>query len=107
MLCFTKCCSVMTGLAYKQSSVDAAVNELNSVLINSLNDAVPYTCTSKSKFPYWFSGVLKHYNNKIINFFRRYKRKKKYATHYASFSYFRKLVKVTTKSDRRRWLKSR
>jgi hypothetical protein len=31
---------------YKQTSVDSAVNELNSVVVNSLNQIVPYTCTS-------------------------------------------------------------
>jgi hypothetical protein len=58
---------------YKQTSVDSAVIELNYVVVNSLNQTVPYTCASKSKFPCSFSGILKHYNKKN-HFFRRYKK---------------------------------
>jgi hypothetical protein len=75
------------SFVYKQTSVDSAVNELNSVVVNSLNQTVPYTCTGKSKFPCWFSGILKHYIKKKNHFFRRYK-KTKSATHYSSFFIF-------------------
>jgi hypothetical protein len=48
---------------------------------------------------------LKHYINKKNHFFRCYK-KTKSATHYFSFSFFHKLVKVTIKSGRQHCLKS-
>jgi hypothetical protein len=38
----------MTGLAYKQSSVDSSVYQLNSVVIVSLNYAIPYALESPS-----------------------------------------------------------
>jgi hypothetical protein len=39
--------------------------------MQSLNQDIPYTCIRKSKFPCWFSGILKHYINKKNNLFRR------------------------------------
>jgi hypothetical protein len=71
---------------FKQSSVHSAVNRLNSVVINSLNQTVPYTCLSQPKFPCWFSGTLKHYINKKHHFFSHYN-KTESATHYSSFPF--------------------
>jgi hypothetical protein len=48
---------------------------------------------------------LKHYINKENHSFRRFK-KTNSDKHYFYFAHFRKLVKVTIKTDRRRWLKS-
>lgn len=58
---------------YKQPSVGSAVNRLNSVVTDSLNQAITYTCTRQSKFPGRFSVILKYYINKKNHLFRRYK----------------------------------
>jgi hypothetical protein len=54
---------------YNQSSTDSAVNQLNSVVTDALNLAIPNKLSRKSKFPCWFSGTLKYYINKTITVF--------------------------------------
>lgn len=66
MLCYALRNVILWFCVHKQSSVDSAVSQLNSVVIDSLNQAIPY------KFPYWFSNILKHYINKKSHLFRRY-----------------------------------
>jgi hypothetical protein len=72
----------MTGLSCLSSLLLTAVNRLNSVVINSLNQTVPYPCPSQSKFPCWFSGTFKHYINKKNHFFRRYNKAKSATNHF-------------------------
>jgi hypothetical protein len=90
---------------YNQSSTDSAVNQLKSVVTDALNSAIPNKISRKTKFPCWFSGTLKHCINKKTHYFRRFK-KTNSGKHYFYFAHFRKLVKITIKTDRRRWLKS-
>jgi hypothetical protein len=49
---------------YNQSSTYSAVNQLNSVVTDALNLAIPNKLSRKSKIPCWFSGTLKHYTIK-------------------------------------------
>lgn len=90
---------------YSESSVDAAVDRLNDVIIKAINLAVPIGRVSKHKYPAWFSSRLKTYINKKNYFHRRYKQFKT-DCFYDKFSFYRKLVKSTLKSDRSRWLNS-
>jgi hypothetical protein len=39
---------------YKQSPTGSACNELNSLVMDSLNQAIPYLCSRMSKFPCGF-----------------------------------------------------
>ena len=87
------------------SSVDAAVDMLNDAVTHAINVAIPTGTISKHKYPVWFSGRLKAYIRKKNYFYRRYKKLKTDCL-YENFSYYRKLVKSTIKSDRSRWLKS-
>jgi hypothetical protein len=75
------------------------------MVTDALNFVIPNKLFGKSKFPCWFSGTLKHYINKKNHYFRRFK-KTNSDKHYLYFAHFCKLVKVTIKTDRRRWLKS-
>jgi hypothetical protein len=96
----------MAGLVCmsSQSSAEAAVNQPFSVVADTLNQAVRYTYTKKSKFPGWISSTLKYYINKMGHCFSRYKRTKS-DTQYAAFSYFCKHVENTIKSDTQHLLK--
>jgi hypothetical protein len=75
------------------------------VVTDALNLAIPNNLSRKSKFPCWFSGTLKHYINEKNHYFRRFKNTNS-DKHYFYFTNFRKLVKITIKTDSRRWLKS-
>jgi hypothetical protein len=90
---------------YNETSVYAAVDRLNVVVTQALDLAVPSGHIKKHKYSAWFSGKLKTYIKKKNYFHRRYK-KYKAACFYDKFSYYRKLVKATVKTDRFRWLKS-
>jgi hypothetical protein len=75
------------------------------MVTDALNLAIPSKHSRKPKFPCWFSGTLKHYINRKNHYFRRFK-KTNSDKHYFYFAHFRKLTKVTIKTDRWRWLKS-
>jgi hypothetical protein len=91
---------------YDTTSVDAAVASLNAVVQDAMEQAIPRgIIKSKSEFPHWYSGSLRYYIKKKNYFYRRFK-KEKTDSLYQNFSFYRKLVKATTKSDRLRWLTS-
>jgi hypothetical protein len=93
----------MTGRVYRKSTVDTAVTQLNAAASEAMDLAIPYKCSSSSKYPCWFYSILKYYISKK-NYFHHYK-KTKSGMHYSYFAFFRKLVTVTVKSDRQNWLK--
>ena len=76
---------------------------IGDAIIKAINLAVPNGAVSKHNYPAWFSSILRTYIKKKNYFYRRYK---KYKTDcfYKKFSFYRKLVKSTIKSDRSRWL---
>jgi hypothetical protein len=88
-----------------ENSVDAAINNLTARVCKAMNLAIPYVRPKNSSFPPWFSKLLKFYIKKNNQYFRKYK-KSKFDHHYNAFTYYRKLVKTTIKTDRLRWLKS-
>jgi hypothetical protein len=90
---------------YSITSVDDAVTSLNAVVLNAMDQAIPRGSIRKSKFPHWFSSALQYYIWKKDYYYRRFK-KKNSDYFYSKFSFYRKLVKATIKSDRLRWLRS-
>jgi hypothetical protein len=80
------------------STIESAVNRLSSVVTGALNQAIPFNCTKKFKFPGRFSSNCKYYINKRPHY--------KTDACYAAFSRLRKFVKITIKFGRKRWLKS-
>jgi hypothetical protein len=88
-----------------KNSVDAAVNNLAATVRKAINLAIPYVRPKNFAFPPWFSSLLKFYIKKKNRYFRKYK-KSKFDNHYSAFTYYRKLVKTTIKTDRLRWLQS-
>jgi hypothetical protein len=90
---------------YETSDVDIAVASLNAAVNDAMERAIPRGYSCMSKFPHWFSHILRYYIAKKNYFHRRFKKKPNYYF-YDSFSFYRKLVKNTIKSDRLRWLKS-
>jgi hypothetical protein len=90
---------------YDTNSVDAAVASLNAVVQDAMEQAIPRGYSKKSKFPHWFSNSLRYYITKKNYFYRRFK-KKETASLYDAFSFYRKRVKATMKTDRLRWLES-
>jgi hypothetical protein len=95
-------CVSLTG---PEHSVDAAVDNLTATVRKAINLAIPYVRPKNSAFPPWFSNLLKLYINKKNQYFRKYK-KSKFDQHYSAFTYYRKLVKTTIKTDRPRWLQA-
>jgi hypothetical protein len=92
---------------YGTTPVDSAVACLNAAVEDAMEQAIPRgVINSNSKFPHWYSLSLRYYITKKNYFYRCFKKKKKSDCLYQKFSYYRKLVKVTIKSDRLRWLKS-
>jgi hypothetical protein len=85
--------------------VDDAVTSLNADVLNAMDQAVPRGFIRKSKFPHCFSSSLRYYIWKNDYYYRRFK-KKNFNYFYNKFSFYRKLVEATIKSDRLRWLKS-
>jgi hypothetical protein len=90
---------------YSITSVDDAVTSLNIVFLNAIDQAIPHGFIRKSKFPHLFSSALRYNIWKKDYYYRRLK-KKNSDYFYNKFSFYRKLVKATIKSDRLRWLKS-
>ncbi|PNF20040.1 hypothetical protein B7P43_G05817 [Cryptotermes secundus] len=91
---------------YGTTSVDSAVAGLNAAVQDAMEHAIPRgIINTRMKFPHWYSSSLKYYIRKKNYFYRRFKKKKSDCL-YQKFSYYRKLVKSTIKSDRLRWLKS-
>jgi hypothetical protein len=90
---------------YNITSVDDAVTSLDAVVLNAMDQAISRGSIRKSKFPHWFSSDLRHYIWKKDYYYRRFK-KKNSDYFYNKFSFCRKLVKATIKSERIRWLKS-
>ncbi|PNF19791.1 hypothetical protein B7P43_G14658 [Cryptotermes secundus] len=90
---------------YNETSVDAAVDQLNIAVMQAINLAVPSGWVKKRKYPIWFSGRLIAYVKRKNYFYRRYK-KHKTDRLYDRFSFYRKLVKRTIKSDKHLWLLS-
>ena len=86
-----------------QTNVDIAVEELYEAVTVAISQSIPYSLKNKQKFPSWFSSDLKFYIRKKNDHHRPYK-KTKSGFHYDLFSYYRKLVKITIKADRRIWL---
>jgi hypothetical protein len=90
---------------YETSDVDIAVASLNAAVNDAMERAIPRGYSCKSKFPHWFSHTLRYYIAKKNYFHRRFK-KKPNDYFYDRFSFYRKLVKNTIKSDRLMWLTS-
>jgi hypothetical protein len=90
---------------YNETSVDAAVDRLNTAVTQAINSAVPSGRITRHKYPIWFSGRLRAYVKKKNYYYRRYK-KHKTDYFYDRFSFYRKLVKRTIKSDRFHLLQS-
>jgi hypothetical protein len=88
-----------------ENSVDSAVNYLTAILREAIKLAIPHRKSKNSTFPHWFSDSLKYCIKKKNQRFRKY-RKSKSDRNYSVFSYYRKLVKPTIKTDKLRWLKS-
>jgi hypothetical protein len=89
---------------YSITSVEDAVTSLNTAVLNAIDQAIPHGFIRKSKFPHWSSSALRHNIRKKDYYYRRFKKNSDYF--YNKFSFYRKLVKATIKSDRLRWLKS-
>ncbi|PNF21153.1 hypothetical protein B7P43_G05118, partial [Cryptotermes secundus] len=90
---------------YETSSVDVAVASLSVAVRSAMEQAIPCGYRYKSKYPHWFSYTLRYYITKKNYFHCRFK-KNPSDYFYDRFTYHRKLVKNTIKSDRLRWLKS-
>jgi hypothetical protein len=90
---------------YSSSTLDATVDSFTNVILQAMNLAIPLGFITKSRFPHWFSHTLIYYFRKNNYFYRRYK-KSKNEYYYSKFSHYRKLVKITVKSDRLNWYKS-
>jgi hypothetical protein len=90
---------------YKTSSVDGAVSSIKVAVSGAMEQAISRGYGCKSKFPHWFSYILRYYIIKKNDFHRRCKRKPS-DYFYNKFAYYRKLVKNTIRFDRLRWLKS-
>jgi hypothetical protein len=90
---------------FSENAVDSTVLNLTVIVSDAINKAMPFAKYRNSSFPYWFSSTMKYYIKNRNQYFRRYK-KSKSAEHYASFSHYRKLVKIALNTDRLRWLKS-
>jgi hypothetical protein len=75
------------------------------LFMKPLIDPFPEALLKGSNFPSWFSCTLQHYILKNNYYYRHFK-KNKSDLNYSKFSYSRKIVKITIKSDRSRWLKS-
>jgi hypothetical protein len=84
---------------YETSSVDVAVQSLNAAVQDAMEQAIPRGYSCKSKFPPWFSYILRYYIAKKNYFHRRFK-KKPSDYFYDRFTFYRKLIKNTMKSDR-------
>jgi hypothetical protein len=84
-----------------ENPVDSAVNNPTAIVREAMNFAIPYIKSKNSVFPHWFSNL--HNIKKKTRHFRRYK-KSKSIHNYSVFSYYRRLVKTTIKTDRFRWL---
>ncbi|PNF36765.1 hypothetical protein B7P43_G11156, partial [Cryptotermes secundus] len=85
--------------------IDIAVASLNAAVRSAMEQAIHCGYRYKSKFPHWFSYNLRHYITKKNDFHHRFKNNPS-DYFYDRFSYYRKLVKNTIKSDRLRWLKT-
>jgi hypothetical protein len=81
------------------------MNYLTAIVREAVNFAISYIKSKNSTFPLWSSNSLKYYIKKKSQHFRRYK-KSKCDHHYNVFFYCHKLVKITVKTIRLRWLKS-
>jgi hypothetical protein len=90
---------------YETSSVDVAVASLNVAVRGAMEQAIPRGYSCKSEFPHWFSYTLRYYTAKK-NYFHCYFKKRPSDYFYNKFTYYRKLVKYTIKSDRLRGPKS-
>jgi hypothetical protein len=90
---------------YETTSVDTAVANLNAAIRGAMEQAIPRGYSRKSKFPPWFSHILRHYVA-MKNYFHRRFKKKPSDYFYDRFALYRKLVKSTIKSDTHRWSKS-
>jgi hypothetical protein len=90
---------------YNETSVDVAVNRLNVAVTQAIDLAVPSGYIKKHKYPACFSGKLKTCIKKNDYFYGRYK-KFKTQYFYDKFSFYRKLVKTTIKTEGFGWLKS-
>jgi hypothetical protein len=92
---------------YGTTSVESAVACLNAAVQDAMEHAIPRGFTNaNSKFPHWYSSTLKYNIGKKKLFFTDVKKKKKSDCLYQKFSFCRKFVKATIKSDRLRYLKS-
>jgi hypothetical protein len=90
---------------YNETSADAAFDRLNIAVTRAIDLAVPSGYIKKHTYPAWFSGKLKVNIKKKNYFYRRYKKFK--ADYFCGkFSFHRKLVKTTIKTDRFDWLRS-
>jgi hypothetical protein len=83
---------------YSNNTVDAAVDSFTNVILQDMDLAVPQGFIRKSRFLHWFSHTLIYYIRKRITFIEIKKSKNEY--YYSKFSHYRKLVKITIKSDR-------
>jgi hypothetical protein len=88
-----------------ENSVDAAINNLTAIVREAVNLTIPYVRPKNSAFLLWFSKLLICYIQKKNQRFRKYK-KSKFDNHYSAFTYYRKLVKTTIKTDRLLWVQS-
>jgi hypothetical protein len=82
---------------------DAAVNNLTATVRKAINLAIPYVRPKNFAFPPLFSNLLTFYIKKKNQYFEKCN-KSKFDHHYSAFTYYRKLVKTITKTDRLRWL---
>jgi hypothetical protein len=90
---------------YGTTTVDAAVTCLNTAVQDAMEIAIPRGIANPNlKYPHWYSSSLRYYIKKKNYYYRRFKKKKTDCL-YEKFSYYRKLVKATVKSDRLRWFK--
>jgi hypothetical protein len=84
---------------------DSAVYNRTAILREAINLAIPYVRSKNPTFPHWFSNSLKCYIKKKNKYFRRYN-KLESDQHCSVFTYYRKSVKTTIKTDGLHWLKS-
>jgi hypothetical protein len=88
----------------KNNNVDDTVDCFTSIILQATDLAILWNTVSKPKFSHWLSPVLKYYIRKKNYFCGRY-RKHKSDQYYSKFSYSKRLVKITNKSDRLNWYK--
>jgi hypothetical protein len=106
------CFTVLYLIVIGQESVTkilltgSVVYNFTASVSEAINEAIPSVKPKSFTFPHWFPKSLIYYIKKKNKFFQKYKKSKSdYYYYYSIFSYYYKLVKTNSKTDRLDWLK--